>query len=89
MTSLILAIFAASVLGSLHCAGMCGAFVAIAVQDRGNWRRHASLQAAYHGGRLASYLSLGIAAGSRDDCSISAARWREFAPPPRSWPESQ
>jgi sulfite exporter TauE/SafE len=63
MTSLILAIFAASVLGSLHCAGMCGAFVAIAVQDRGNWRRHASLQAAYHGGRLASYLSLGIAAG--------------------------
>ena len=64
MTSLILAIFLASLLGSLHCAGMCGAFIAVAVDDRGNWRRHTLLQAAYHGGRLISYVCLGIAAGA-------------------------
>ena len=63
MTSLIVAIFAASLLGSLHCAGMCGAFIAVAVSDKGNVRRHVSLQAAYHGGRLISYVTLGIAAG--------------------------
>jgi sulfite exporter TauE/SafE len=56
-------VFLASLLGSLHCAGMCGAFLAVAVGDKGNWRRHAMLQSAYHGGRMFSYVSLGFAAG--------------------------
>ena len=64
MVPLIAAILVASLLGSLHCAGMCGAFVAVAVDDRGNWRRHAILQGAYHGGRLVSYVALGVAAGA-------------------------
>jgi hypothetical protein len=64
MIPLISAIFLASLLGSLHCTGMCGAFIALAVDDRGSWRRHAALQAAYHGGRLLCYLALGAAAGA-------------------------
>jgi len=64
MPTLISAIFFASILGSLHCAGMCGAFLAIAVGDSGSWRRHVALQSAYHGGRLVSYTILGLAAGT-------------------------
>lgn len=62
MTSLVVAVFLASVLGSLHCVGMCGAFLAIAFTDvpqAGRWR----LSVAYHGGRLITYTALGIAAG--------------------------
>jgi sulfite exporter TauE/SafE len=66
--ALIAAVFAASLLGSFHCAGMCGAFVAIACGSpdgaaRG-WRRALNTQAAYHGGRLLSYTLLGVAAGA-------------------------
>lgn len=60
MLTLTLAILAASVLGSLHCAGMCGAFLAIALGS-GN-RVHTQL--AYHGGRLLTYVTLGTAAGA-------------------------
>ena len=66
MTGLIAAVFLASVLGSLHCAGMCGAFVAFAVsgaEDATRGRR-AMLNAAYQGGRLITYVVLGAAAGS-------------------------
>jgi hypothetical protein len=65
MIALIAAIFSASLLGSLHCAGMCGAFVAFAVGLDGaspvpRWRLHA----AYNLGRLATYVILGTIAGS-------------------------
>jgi sulfite exporter TauE/SafE len=63
MTALIAAILIASLLGSLHCAGMCGAFLATVVNDAGDWRRHAQLQVSYHVGRLLSYLGVGVAAG--------------------------
>lgn len=64
MISLIAAVFVASLLGSLHCAGMCGAFVAFAVGDSTTTTRHrALLSAAYHGGRLTTYAMLGFAAG--------------------------
>jgi len=56
------AVFLASLLGSLHCAGMCGPFVAFAVLKdarRGPWL----LQALYHGGRLSAYLTLGALTG--------------------------
>lgn len=64
MIALIVTVFLASILGSLHCAGMCGAFVAIACgKSETTIRKAASLQCAYHGGRLLTYVSLGIAAG--------------------------
>lgn len=66
MMTLLGATLIASLLGSLHCAGMCGAFVAFAVgsgapsESTGRiWPRHV----AYHGGRLATYSLLGAAAG--------------------------
>ncbi len=66
MSALIITVLIASLLGSLHCAGMCGAFVAFAVgagdggEAPGRWR----LQAAYHGGRLATYTLLGVICGA-------------------------
>lgn len=64
MIALVTAVFLASLLGSLHCAGMCGAFVAFAVADgEGKPGQRVALNAAYHGGRLATYVALGIAAG--------------------------
>lgn len=77
MSTLLFAVVGASLLGSLHCAGMCGAFAAIAMSCGGAGGcgsetaiapgrpvRAASLQGAYHGGRLIGYLSLGLAAGT-------------------------
>lgn len=65
MTALITAVFLASLVGSLHCAGMCGAFVAFAVADtEGKPGQRVALSAAYHGGRLITYVALGVAAGS-------------------------
>lgn len=65
MTALVVGVFLASLLGSLHCAGMCGAFLAIAVTSPGPGQsRQFPLQAAYHGGRLVTYVLLGIAGGA-------------------------
>ncbi len=65
MFTLITTILLTSLLGSLHCAGMCGPFVAFCVgADRQNALRHALVQTAYHGGRLVSYAALGAAAGA-------------------------
>lgn len=57
------AVIVASLVGSLHCAGMCGAFVAMAVGLDTPASRTA-LHAAYNGGRLVGYTSLGALAGS-------------------------
>lgn len=65
MTSLLVSIFAASLVGSLHCAGMCGGIVALCVggepvaRSRG-WPRHV----AYNLGRLIAYATLGAASGA-------------------------
>ena len=65
MTALTIAIFTASILGSFHCAGMCGAFLAVATGDLGGGGAgRPVLQTAYHVGRLVSYLCLGAAAGA-------------------------
>lgn len=79
MSALILAVFFASLMGSLHCAGMCGGFVAFAVtgslvsptiggNDADASRRRgpskATLQAAYNAGRLLTYVTLGAIAGA-------------------------
>ncbi len=65
MTAIIAGIFVASLLGSLHCAGMCGAFLALAVapDEHARYGKHA-LNIAYNFGRLVSYIALGALAGA-------------------------
>jgi sulfite exporter TauE/SafE len=58
-------VLVASLMGSLHCAGMCGGFVAFysagpATPGRRRWPAHL----AYNGGRLATYAALGALAGA-------------------------
>jgi len=64
MLTLVTAVLVASLVGSLHCAGMCGAFVAFAVGSgtRENVSRR-NLHLAYHFGRLTTYGLLGAVAG--------------------------
>lgn len=65
MLALVITVFVASVIGSLHCAGMCGAFLAFATADTGGQAvGRARLSLAYHGGRLVTYSLLGVAAGT-------------------------
>ncbi|HMN96690.1 MAG TPA: sulfite exporter TauE/SafE family protein [Phycisphaerales bacterium] len=61
------AVLVASLLGSGHCVGMCGAFVAFAVagdDPRGAIPSRALLNVAYNLGRLTTYTLLGIVAGT-------------------------
>lgn len=78
------AVLAASVAGSLHCAGMCGGFVAFysgaGGPSRGRWLAHA----AYSGGRLLTYGLLGASAGAigaAADLAGSAAGVHRVAAP--------
>lgn len=67
MLTLAFAVLAASLLGSVHCALMCGAFTCLyagTAPGGGAARAPATHHAAYHLGRLASYLALGLLAGS-------------------------
>jgi len=68
MMPLLAAVSIASLLGSLHCAGMCGPFAALAVMPgRGAPGRRCGppgAHLAYHAGRLAVYAVLGAAAGT-------------------------
>ncbi len=61
MIEVLAPVFVASLLGSLHCAGMCGPFVCLYASAQGP--RHPWAHVAYNGGRLISYLSLGLVAG--------------------------
>jgi uncharacterized protein len=54
-------VLAASLLGSPHCAGMCGGFVCFYAGQDG--RGQAWAHVAYNLGRLVSYLMLGVVAG--------------------------
>lgn len=56
-------VLGASLLGSPHCAGMCGGFVCFVSGGEPGPRRWLA-QAAYHVGRVISYVSLGAAAGA-------------------------
>ncbi|MEZ6191664.1 MAG: sulfite exporter TauE/SafE family protein [Phycisphaerales bacterium] len=72
MTAMLITVLIASLVGSLHCVGMCGAFVAFAVGtgvsggngDGSGVRSKSLLLAAYNGGRLVTYTALGAVAGS-------------------------
>jgi sulfite exporter TauE/SafE len=60
--------------GSVHCTAMCGPLVAVA-SPRG-W--HAAL---YHGGRVAAYIVIGLAAGALGGGAVAAGlgRWLAVA----------
>lgn len=62
MLTLVGAVVVASLLGSVHCAGMCTPFVCFyaGADARASWWGHL----AYNGGRLVSYLILGAIAGA-------------------------
>lgn len=66
--TLLLSVLAASLLGSVHCAAMCGGFVCLyagtggATRDGGS--RSALPDVAYNTGRLVSYVVLGALAGA-------------------------
>jgi len=58
-------VLVASLVGSIHCAAMCGGFVC-AYAGPGARRGLSNLPAhlAYNGGRLVSYVTLGLVAGA-------------------------
>lgn len=61
--TLLLGVLVASLLGSVHCAAMCGAFVCGYASARPG-AAGAGGHATYHAGRLLSYVALGTAAGA-------------------------
>jgi sulfite exporter TauE/SafE len=65
MIATLAAVLLASLLGSLHCAGMCGALVAFAVgsTEPRSLLSRIVLQLAYHGGRMVTYALLGAICG--------------------------
>lgn len=63
MSVLLATVLGASLLGSAHCAGMCGGFVAF-YAGAGPRRSGLLAHLAYNGGRLAAYAALGAGAGA-------------------------
>lgn len=64
MTTLLWAVLVASLLGSLHCVGMCGGIVALCAGGASPTERVPRLMTAYHGGRLLTYAALGAVSGA-------------------------
>jgi sulfite exporter TauE/SafE len=65
MITLLTTVFVASIVGSLHCAGMCGPFAWLAAANTSVARKSAwPALAGYHGSRLILYSTLGMVAGS-------------------------
>jgi sulfite exporter TauE/SafE len=58
--TLALTVLVASLLGSVHCAAMCGGFVCLYAGEA----RGPASHVAYNGGRLVSYLTAGAVAGA-------------------------
>lgn len=63
MIALIGTILVASLLGSMHCVGMCGAFVAFACAPGADAKPRLGPLVAYNAGRLTTYAGLGALAG--------------------------
>ncbi len=82
MLPLLIGVLFASLIGSLHCVGMCGGLVTLysapgpGEPDRGR----ASAHAAYHLSRLAAYLGLGAIAGAVGSLMQLATPARWFSP---------
>jgi uncharacterized protein len=72
--------FLAGLLGSAHCAAMCGG-IATALGTAPQARRRAWLPLLYHLGRLASYAAAGTivgALGAAAGFAFAISRWSEF-----------
>jgi len=63
VTPYVLPVLLASVAGSLHCAAMCGPFLAAVAGDGSHGRSGVASHAAYHVGRLVTYAALGGVGG--------------------------
>lgn len=61
--ALALGVLTASLLGSMHCAGMCGGFVCFYATGTDGRAGGTASHVAYNLGRLVSYLTLGLLAG--------------------------
>ncbi len=58
------AVFAASLIGSLHCAGMCGGLVVFCCGgEQGGVSRAWPVHVSYHGARLVAYVAAGAVVG--------------------------
>jgi sulfite exporter TauE/SafE len=69
--AVLLGVLGASLLGSLHCVGMCGGFVAVYSNEAQRpWRMHLS----YHLSRLVSYVSVGAISGGIGNALNAAGR---------------
>lgn len=64
MTTLLLAVLGASLVGSLHCVGMCGGIVALCTGGLDAEDRSVGQLAAWNLGRLVTYSGLGAASGA-------------------------
>jgi uncharacterized protein len=64
VTALVLAVLGASLVGSVHCAAMCGGFLAVVAGGPAGRLRPVILSLAYSGGRLIAYGTLGLVAGA-------------------------
>jgi len=65
MITLLVTVLVASLVGSLHCVGMCGPFVAFySGADGSSGVRRLLSHATYSGARLVAYVLLGLAAGA-------------------------
>jgi sulfite exporter TauE/SafE len=80
VNALVLSVLGASLLGSPHCAAMCGGFVCF-FSGQGGRRPSALTHASYHAGRLAAYALLGVAAGTAGAGFDLAGRMAGFQRP--------
>jgi sulfite exporter TauE/SafE len=75
-------VFIASLLGSLHCVGMCGPFALLAGADSEKRKSAALPTIAYSGGRLVTYSIVGLIFGSLGlalNLGTSFADWQQTA----------
>jgi hypothetical protein len=83
MSALLSSVFIASILGSLHCAGMCGPFAWMAaISGSGVRKSPGPALAGYHGSRLVLYACLGGMAGAFGllvDWGSTTAGWQRGA----------
>jgi sulfite exporter TauE/SafE len=76
-------VFVASLLGSLHCVGMCGPFALLAGANSERKKSAVVPTLAYSGGRLVTYSIVGLVFGSLglalNNSGMSFASWQQTA----------
>jgi uncharacterized protein len=82
MHELLVTVLVASLVGSLHCVGMCGPLVGFVAGASAHGPGSTWAHAAYHAGRLLTYTTLGAVAGSVGaafDLAGQASGWSRSA----------